>query len=47
MILMNENDAVSQKEIAEHLSLAPSTITRFVDKLKNEGYLTKNGMGEI
>jgi DNA-binding MarR family transcriptional regulator len=45
MILMKENDKVSQKEIAEQLSLAPSTITRFVDKLKKEGYLTKKRDG--
>ena len=42
---MKENDKVSQKEIAEQLSLAPSTITRFVDKLKKEGYLTKKRDG--
>lgn len=45
MILMKENEAVSQKEIAEKLSLAPSTITRFVDKLKKEGYVTKKRDG--
>ena len=45
MILMKENDEVSQKEIAEQLSLAPSTITRFVEKLKKEGYLTKKRDG--
>lgn len=45
MILMKENNEVSQKEIAEQLSLAPSTITRFVDKLKKEGYLTKKRDG--
>lgn len=42
---MKENDSVTQKEIADHLSLAPSTITRFVDKLKKEGYLTKKRDG--
>lgn len=45
MILMKENAEVSQKEIAEKLSLAPSTITRFVEKLKKEGYLTKKRNG--
>lgn len=45
MIVMKENESVSQKEIAEQLSLAPSTITRFVDKLKKEGYLTKKRDG--
>ena len=42
---MNNNDQMSQKAIAEQLSLAPSTITRFVDKLKKEGYLTKKRDG--
>lgn len=45
MILMKENESVTQKEIADKLSLAPSTITRFVDKLKKEGYLTKKRDG--
>ena len=45
MILLRENESVSQKEISELLSLAPSTITRFVDKLKKEGYLTKKRDG--
>lgn len=42
---MKENDSVSQKEIADQLSLAPSTITRFVDKLKKEKYITKKRDG--
>lgn len=45
MILMGQNETVSQRDIAEHLSLAPSTVTRFVDKLKKEGYLTKKRDG--
>lgn len=45
MIVMKENDSVSQKEIADQLSLAPSTITRFVDKLKKEKYITKKRDG--
>lgn len=45
LILMKQSETVSQKDIAEHLSLAPSTVTRFVDKLKNEGYLTKKRDG--
>ena len=45
MILLKDNDSVSQKEIADQLSLAPSTITRFVDKLRKEGYLTKKRDG--
>lgn len=45
LILMKQSESVSQKDIAEHLSLAPSTVTRFVDKLKKEGYLTKKRDG--
>lgn len=45
MILMRRNDEVSQKDIADQLSLAPSTVTRFVEKLKNQGYLTKKRDG--
>jgi len=45
MILMREHETVSQKEIADLLSLAPSTITRFVDKLRKAGYITKKRSG--
>jgi DNA-binding MarR family transcriptional regulator len=45
MILMRKNGGVSQKDIASQLSLAPSTVTRFVEKLKNQGYLTKQRDG--
>ena len=45
MILMREHESVSQKEIADLLSLAPSTITRFVDNLRKEGYITKKRSG--
>ena len=45
MILMRKNGGVSQKDIASQLSLAPSTVTRFVEKLKNQGYLTKHRDG--
>lgn len=45
MILMREHESVSQKEIADLLSLAPSTITRFVAKLRKAGYITKKRSG--
>ncbi|MFO7844999.1 MAG: MarR family transcriptional regulator [Balneolaceae bacterium] len=45
MILMKENDKISQKEVAEELSLAPSTITRFVDKLQKKGLVEKTRSG--
>jgi len=41
MILLNRSDDFSQKELAQHLSLAPSTITRFIDKLEKQGYVKK------
>lgn len=45
MILMKKSEEVSQKDLADQLSLAPSTVTRFVEKLKNHGYLTKKRDG--
>jgi len=41
LLLIRRNDEKSQKEIADELSLAPSTVTRFVDKLVKKGYVEK------
>ncbi|CAN5142784.1 hypothetical protein BH23BAC3_BH23BAC3_22800 [soil metagenome] len=41
MILLKRSDDFSQKELAQYLSLAPSTITRFIDKLEKQGYVKK------
>lgn len=45
MILLYQKDDFSQKELAENLSLAPSTITRFIDKLEKKGYVKKERKG--
>jgi DNA-binding MarR family transcriptional regulator len=41
MMLVNDNPGIGQKELCEHLHLAPSTVTRFVDTLVYKGYLTR------
>lgn len=41
MMLVNDNPGIGQKELCEHLHLAPSTVTRFVDALVHKGYLTR------
>ena len=45
MILMKENETITQKEVSEELSLAPSTITRFVEKLQKKGFVEKTRNG--
>jgi len=45
MILLNQKEEFSQNELAERLSLAPSTITRFIDKLEKQGLVGKNRKG--
>jgi len=39
MMLVNETPGIGQKDLAEKLNLAPSTVTRFLDSLANRGYL--------
>jgi DNA-binding MarR family transcriptional regulator len=41
VMLVNEKPGIGQKELAENLQLAPSTVTRFVDSLVHKGYLTR------
>lgn len=40
IFIKNEGPAL-QKEIADHLNLDPSTITRFLKKLQKEGWVAK------
>lgn len=42
LLLIRENDSLSQKEISTAMDLAPSTITRFLAKLKGKGLVTKH-----
>jgi len=45
MILLKKKGEYSQKALAEDLSLAPSTITRFVNKLEKKEYVKKVRQG--
>jgi DNA-binding MarR family transcriptional regulator len=44
--VVNEKEGITQKEIAEILHSAPSTITRFIDKLENKGLLIRKNEGK-
>ena len=46
MMLVNDNPGIGQKELCEHLQLAPSTVTRFIDALVHKGYLTRLSEGK-
>lgn len=44
--VVNEREGISQKEIGEVLHIAPSTITRFIDKMELNGYLERKVEGK-
>ncbi len=46
LMLANENPGLNQKELCQHLHLAQSTITRFIDKLEARGFLTRKAEGK-
>ena len=46
VMLVNEQPGIAQKELADKLQLAPSTVTRFVDSLEHKGYLTRQTEGK-
>lgn len=46
MMLAIDQPGIGQKELCEHLQLAPSTITRFVDGLVHKGYLERKTKGK-
>jgi len=46
MMLANNHPGIGQKELAKHLNIAPSTVTRFVDVLVNRGYLVRKSEGK-
>ncbi|ACL05563.1 transcriptional regulator, MarR family [Desulfatibacillum aliphaticivorans] len=46
MMLVNDNPGIGQKELCEHLQLAPSTVTRFVDAMANKGFLSRQSEGK-
>ncbi|MGA1464134.1 MAG: hypothetical protein DA446_01500 [Bacteroidetes bacterium] len=45
LITLDEQGKCSQKTLSEQLFLAPSTITRFLQKLEKEGLLTRERNG--
>jgi DNA-binding MarR family transcriptional regulator len=46
MMLVNDHPGIGQKALCEHLHLAPSTVTRFIDNLGYKGYLTREAHGK-
>lgn len=47
MMLINEQPGITQKELSEHLGLAPSTLTRFADKLVYRGFIERDQKGKM
>jgi DNA-binding MarR family transcriptional regulator len=45
MMLVYENPGIIQKDMADQMHLAPSTVTRFVSQLVHKGHLEKRGEG--
>ena len=46
IILVNDNEGISPSELAQKLNLAPSTITRMIDKLVTKGILERRTEGK-
>lgn len=46
LMVVNENPGIEPKVLSEQLNLAPSTVTRFVDKLVHQGYLHRETIGK-
>lgn len=47
MMLINDRPGITQKELGEYLNLAPSTLTRFADKLVYQGYIERDQQGKL
>lgn len=47
IMLVNDKPGICQKELCEHLHLAPSTVTRFIDTLAHRSYLIRKSEGKI
>lgn len=47
LLLIREKGEISQKEMSDKMNLAPSTITRFIQKLEKKGFIKKNKSGRI
>jgi DNA-binding MarR family transcriptional regulator len=46
LMTVNEKPGISQNEICEILHIAPSTLTRFIDKLEVKGFVTRRSEGK-
>jgi DNA-binding MarR family transcriptional regulator len=46
LMVLKDKPCISQKELGEILHMAPSTITRFIEKLANSGYVTSRTEGK-
>ncbi|MFE5321043.1 MarR family winged helix-turn-helix transcriptional regulator [Paenibacillus sp. NPDC056579] len=44
--LVNGAPGISQKELSEKLSITPSTLTRFIDKLEGKQLVERKGQGK-
>jgi len=47
VMLVNDSPGIAQKELAQQLQLAPSTVTRFIDSVVNKGILTREVQGKV
>ena len=47
LMIVIENPGITQKELAGHMQLAPSTITRFIDSFVRRGLVTKEADGKL
>lgn len=47
LMLVNEHEGISQKELAEAMHLAPSTMTRFVDVLVTRDLARRESRGKL
>lgn len=45
LMLAMESPGIAQKELAEAMNMAPSTVSRFVDALEKRGLIRKEGQG--
>ncbi|MFC5648175.1 MarR family winged helix-turn-helix transcriptional regulator [Paenibacillus solisilvae] len=44
--LVNDNPGITQKELSENLSITPSTLTRFIDKLEGKQLVQRQVLGK-
>ena len=47
LTLVVESPGITQKELAEKMNMAPSTVSRFIDALVKRGFLIKEGHGRM